>query len=139
MSKVTKRIAAILGSTEPEARQFCLDVQGKFSGSPPNFRAIETCLKEKPDATVEEIVDAIARDPRRFRSKPRTKKWRGRLHLPSILPEPEHPGPLWHFGDKIRKPGRLALVDVEKCPHGVPKTSKCAICDPEGFKQQTGL
>jgi predicted RNase H-like HicB family nuclease len=28
---------------------------------------------------------------------------------------------------------------VKKCPHGVLKANKCAICDPKGFRFETGL
>lgn len=33
---------------------------------------------------------------------------------------------------------RLSEKKLEHCPHGVPKTRVCAICDPEKFKEING-
>ncbi len=34
--------------------------------------------------------------------------------------------------------GRLPIEALDKCPHGIPKIQKCAICDPEGWRAEHG-
>jgi hypothetical protein len=136
MSKDTARIAVLLGISESEAREFCLEIQSKFKGAIPRFRDIRNCLEKKAKATPEEIARMIEHSSPRFRLGPRSRK----LSLTPISYEPDYPADSsGFFKKKIRKRGRVALEDAEKCPHGVPKAMKCAICDPKGFKEQTGL
>jgi hypothetical protein len=39
----------------------------------------------------------------------------------------------------LRHDPRKYVDGFEKCPHGIPKFSKCAICDPEGFRDKMGI
>ncbi len=34
--------------------------------------------------------------------------------------------------------GRISSGSLDKCPHGIPKIKKCAICDPEGWRMENG-
>ena len=135
MSKTTERIAVLLGVTEPEAREFCLKVQGKFRQSAtPRFQHIKNCLERKPHATLKEVVDSITRDPAYSRGLSGLSRKKPRI-IATYLAGSSRP-----TGKKIgKKRGHFALEDIAKCPHGVPKVTKCAICDPKGFKRQTGL
>ena len=137
MSKVAK-VATLLGTTESEARQFCIQVQKNFKGPLPSFKIIADCLEQHPTARASPEEAAriikltcpwIASASKRRSAKGRSPRGGGRL----ISDTPPTMSPI------MARDPRNFTKNVKKCPHGVLKTRKCAICDPKGFAFETGL
>ena len=136
-------VATLLGITESDARQFCVEVQRASGGPVPSFRLIADCLEQHPDArdSPAEIARIIklARphivSPRPPKHAARLKRRKGKRRRRSGQP-----------GESTLPTVALAMAhdpreftkDLPKCPHGVLKTKKCAICDPEGFRLEYG-
>ena len=54
-----------------------------------------------------------------------------------IFPKMPH-SLLWGSSLAGARDPRGAVAGLPKCPHGVIKTRKCAICDPAGFRREYG-
>jgi hypothetical protein len=158
MSKVS-RAAEVLHVTEPEAREFCLQVQKCFKNHVPKFPAIASAIVsgqgtiKSPDEIAKLIEDSRkgimdAKKPKgtgqassakrleaswkrgvRKRSGWRSRSW----DEPSIMRKESGLRSV-HFDRS-----RVAIDELEKCPHGVPKLQLCAICNPEEFHEMAGV
>ena len=122
-------IAIRLGVDETEARQFCVRVQQHFtSGGAPSVKLIAGLLKMhgRQQVTPEEIAQQIRA----------AYTQRAKQHSPGGSQNPGRES--YAFTPLIAHDPRPHTDGLEKCPHGVLKIKKCAICDPEGFRLEHG-
>ena len=128
-----RRIAARLRTGEAQALQFCVSVQKHFTSSePPSFKVIAAFLDQHGHlpASPEDIAQQI-RAARAQRSKRRSRSQDG-----VIGRSPSRESDV--FTPLIAHDPRPYTEDFDKCPHGILKFKKCAICDPEGFRLEHG-
>lgn len=157
MSKATAEIAKLRSIDAGSARRFCELVQRHFRERVPPFTLIAAMVRESPTASASEIAAMIGRqtgvavleEPRpapkpkeRTRYTVRGKSRKGGGY--SLLDPYEYETPRLGWNARNEKNPRLSRTRLEperaeKCPHGVPFYRKCAICDPEGFTESTGL
>jgi len=160
MSKVT-RAAEVLHMTEPEAREFCLQVQKCFNNNVPKFSAIASAIVmcQGPIKNPDEIAELI-KDSRMGRimdaKKPKDTGQASsakRLEVSSKRDVRKCSGRRsrsWDEPSSMRKESglrsvsrfdrsRVAIDELEKCPHGVPKLQLCAICNPKEFHDMAGV
>jgi hypothetical protein len=134
MSKARK-VAVLLDITEAEAREFCLEVQKQVGSPLPSFKAIADCLMQHPEA--EGNPSEIARIMREKKTfvvvKRRPKAQRGGRGRGSATHSY-----FKDFSPRAVQDPRDFIEGVSKCPHGVPRTQRCAICDPKGFREERG-
>jgi hypothetical protein len=133
MSKVS-RVAEVLHMTEPEAREFCLQVQKCFKNGVPSFSVIASAIVggqgtiRSPDMIAKIIKDSGWSGWRsnswdESSSMRETSGMRKESGLRSV-----------HFDRS-----RVAIDELEKCPHGVPKLQIYAICNPKEFHDMVGV
>jgi len=123
-----QQIAARLGVDETEARQFYVSVQKHFtSGGSPSVKLIAWFLKKhghhpiRPEEIAQQIRAAYAQRVQQHSRSGRNPSRESYAFTPLIAHDP-----------------RPHTDGLEKCPHGVLKIKKCAICDPEGFRLEHG-
>jgi hypothetical protein len=150
MSNNTQRIAELLNVSESTAKVFCLEVQACFTGKVPRYSMILEQLRKTPNAPPREVAHAIqqrtsSRSSRRKRRQRPTRPSPPRRLTNTAFTPPEEPfpeellTPRYSYKRNTYKPrNRVELDSTDKCPHGVPTFRKCAICDPEGFREETG-
>jgi len=139
-----EKIASLLGLGTSQAYQFCLCIQKRFKQAP-SFKSIASCLEKfSPANRTEDNVVATLQSskykqpskPKQYVRKPRSRS--GGWHTKSEggftdREEPESYSPIFAHDPRKHQEG------LEKCPHGVLKFQPCAICDPEKFREQTGI
>ncbi|MBN2393204.1 MAG: hypothetical protein JXR84_20910 [Anaerolineae bacterium] len=130
MSQLTKT-AETLGIPENQLREFCLEVQGCFRGWLPSFRLIAATLEKHPLESAVEIAHLIKLNTTNTRSNTFTP--------PSDELVIDTPPTYQHKRNAYVPPHRVTLDQLEKCPHGVPITRTCAICNPKKFREETGI
>ena len=154
MSKLSL-ICELLGINVTQARIFCEQVQVSFQGAP-SYKMIGVGLSQLPaeKRTVESVVALLQNVQPHLRlvSDAIIK----RMKVSGISKSIPKPSQVIHhssrgvggFSDAIKGEAfspilshdpRKYLDGFEKCPHGIPKFSKCAICDPEGFRDKMGI
>ena len=127
------RIAARLHTGEAQALQFCVSVQKHFAaGEAPSIKVIAAFLDQH--GPVQASPEDIAQQIRAARAQ-RPKK-RSRLQDGVVGRSPSRESDV--FTPLIAHDPRPYTEDFDKCPHGILKFKKCAICDPEGFRLEHG-
>ncbi|MBN1135448.1 MAG: hypothetical protein JXM73_02635 [Anaerolineae bacterium] len=150
------RVAKALKIAEPEARELIRQVQALLD-HPPEGARIARCLEaytdmpRTPEGVAAKLVRlgwagslkepeqsppaAIPKARREAAGKredaprvPRRKKQNVGNPPPKMWPEPETIEP-----DTLDKT-HVPVDRLPTCPHGIPKTRPCAICEPERFK-----
>ena len=142
MGKASK-VAVLLGTTESDARNFCLAVQREFIRSVPSYSTIADCLKAHSSASDNPAeIAQIIKQTHVQRVKPSRPVNSGKPHRGK-----GSPGLRANYADSETRPAitpqmghdpRDATQGMDKCPHGVLRLRKCAICDPQGFRLQHG-
>ena len=142
MSKVIK-VALLLNTTESKAREFCVAVQKEFKGTVPPFSIIADCLEQHISAkdTPTELARIIKLAHPHVISPPLPKQ----INKPKRRKGKSPSGGGNAGGDTLSTISPIMAHDpreftenLPKCPHGVLKIRKCAICDPEGFRLEYG-
>jgi hypothetical protein len=148
MAKAVLQIASMLNVPVAEAHHFCAQVQRRL-GQAPAYVMIAQCLQMHPD--MPRTPDAVAAkliesgwSPRGRSSKVqgRTSKTRQRRRIrePSLKLEPIKARK--DYGLKpcsVLDKSRVAADRLRKCPHGIPVTEPCGICNREEFARLTGI
>jgi len=156
MSKAIMRISESLRCSEEDARKFCNEVQKAIGKSPPSYKVIADCIgsKEPNDFNVESVAKALLESG--WDSSKKNKKSSKKAGKRSKTGSTVRNFRFWDLPDSSsrastsgREQGvesrsvfdkeRFPLHKMKKCPHGVPTTRLCAICDPEKFKEMTGI
>ena len=133
MSGARKLVAELLSTSEEEAGKFCLQVQACFKGQVPSFYVIAKCLENHPTAGPDEIAEFLR------------GTWSGTSKVKRPKEKVVKLGGWGHSAIDASTGGSMMMHDprrhiqgLEKCPHGVLIGKKCALCDPEGWRQDTG-
>lgn len=88
--------------------------------------------KAEPKKVVKRAVTlSPAKRPVRSPGRKSSKK---RFEYERPVPPPSYIKRGSYFDDQ-----RVSEEKLEHCPHGVPHGRVCAICDPEKFREQTGM
>lgn len=154
MTPAKSRVAKALNSTEAEALEFISLARARL-GWPAKHAWIARCLEEYPDVprTPEGVAAKLGQlswavppeertriprpsvskaQKRRARKPSRVPRARNRQYSPPSEPWPTRETVKPDTFDKTHVPvGKLST-----CPHGVPKTSLCAICNPKKFAKE---
>lgn len=163
MPTAESRVATVLCISEAEAQKFIRRVRTLLS-APPNDVWIARCLEEHPHLphTPEAVaakmkasgwVSPATRE--RKEGQPSSKAKQGNQPRARTggtrqssgrrqgFKRRRQPPPTWNDPTDAAAdpfdPARVPLGRLGKCPHGVPLTDVCAICDPEKFKQRGGV
>jgi hypothetical protein len=153
MSQATKVIAALRHTNEATARAFCELVQRHFRNWLPPFKTIAATVRDNPTASAAEVAAHIARQAEveaLTQPKPAPKTRSHHTHRPvrgaayPLIDRHEYETPaIGLSAQRQRNPARsrkrLEPDKAKKCSHGVAFYRKCAICDPEGFAESTGI
>ena len=118
---------------------------GKTKGNIPSFKIIADYLshhintKNKPDELARIIkqsskVTPVTLPPKQTNSTKEQERESVKGHLQRKLTENL---PLYSCNIQKHDP-RVFTENLPKCPHGVLKVRKCAICDPDGFRLDYG-
>jgi len=139
MKPVIHRISQLLGVPENEARNFCTSVQKCFEHAP-SFLLIQGALESLPrdERVVGNVVKILEASGKMRSFKPYNQRRKVRVaHIPSTgfasLESDEQVSPV------LAHDPRDHIAHFEKCPHGIPKFQKCAICDPKGYRELMGI
>lgn len=158
-----RRIATLLAVSDLAAQLFCAAVQRKCKGyaAPPGtilmYLQRAERAKRSPDAVAAAIMQSRstswrpgtrsqpAPSPLALRKKrdPGTSPRSSASSSGPAAQPPEHyrswePDESPRLSPILRHDPRDATAALPKCPHGVLRTRKCAICDPEGFRRENG-
>ena len=152
MSRPIAQIAEFIGCSEETAREFCVEVQHAIRRAPPSFKVIAKFIIDskqenlKPDV-IARALNEVGWETNAERKRARRGKGRqGGVRNFKLwdLPEPgkgQSPS-VREVGVEARSvldKKRAPLHSAKKCPHGVPAPRICAICDPEIFREMTGI
>jgi hypothetical protein len=160
MPTAESRVATVLRISEAEAQRFIRQVRALLS-APPNDVWIARCLEEyphlphTPDAVAAKMkalgwVSPARRERKERQPSSKAKQGNqsrartGGAQQPSSRRQGyrrwRQPPPTWNDPTDAAPdpfdPARVPLGRLDKCPHGVPLTHVCAICNPEKFKQR---
>lgn len=143
-----------LNIPEDTLRKFCLEVQSCFRDYVPcyvpSFHLITTILEKHPGAGSLEVARLLIE---------KNQASSENKYPSSVIPAPK---PALPRQDQVTSGGkysrkqpkqpkkvrnswqrnssyRIAQDKLEKCPHGIPLTRVCAICEPERFRRETGI
>ncbi len=114
---IINQIAVLLRTSEEEAEAYCEEVRrlsGK--GAMLSYETIALCLSLRPRHPRPAIELAV-----RLRGAPSDGRHRRRHHDESTVYQPAQ------------------KTQFECCPHGVEWPKICAICEPDKFKEMTGM
>ena len=143
MNKLEK-VAKLLNISVSEVENYLIIVQ-EYIKKPVSIDVIEDCLINLPNEItgpedLAKMIQQIYQDDISLLEK-------GKSDMTATSPSPITGSmlPLYTKTENYidQKPynydPRNFINELGVCPHGVPKIRICAICDPEGFKMETGI
>jgi hypothetical protein len=159
----TYKIAELLKTSFSEAKKYCEEVRSISGlGSNLSYKTIAYHLAQHPAEVLspEDMARIVKKYPaviqpvqpaKQKKSKQvplrKPKRWNiakavsKERRYTSQLDKPASPAPVSSYAvrtsyfDHIR----VSEQELEHCPHGVSRLKTCAICDPEKFREMTGM
>jgi len=141
MSKI-KRIAAYLHTDEDHAETFCVAVQKRCTQATDHGEILGALTRLPVDKRdIDHVVQMLhtmadQHTPANIKHgrKPKTPYFptKRRGGFENVEDDYDFPPTLLHDP-------RDHIAQYKKCPHGIPTFRICAICDPEGFREYTGI